>query len=169
MSRADRVREFVGRIADWERRHGVTPTPADDARRLAKLLAAHESQVASYYGSKGICGDCHGDGRRQGKRGRRGGDFCVVCIELRRRQQNREGQRARRRAETIERRTAAGIVRTTEAGGFAVLQPVARTCRHCGEPFTPARTTAQFCSARCRVAHHRREKATKPPAKRKRK
>jgi hypothetical protein len=32
-------------------------------------------------------------------------------------------------------------------------QPVA--CIHCGSEFTPKRSTAQFCSTRCRVAAHR--------------
>jgi hypothetical protein len=28
-------------------------------------------------------------------------------------------------------------------------------CAHCGEPFTPARSDARYCSGRCRVAAHR--------------
>lgn len=28
-------------------------------------------------------------------------------------------------------------------------------CAHCGETFLPQRSTAQFCSTRCRVAAHR--------------
>ena len=31
----------------------------------------------------------------------------------------------------------------------------ATTCAHCGETFTRKRSTAQFCSTRCRVAAHR--------------
>jgi predicted RNA-binding Zn-ribbon protein involved in translation (DUF1610 family) len=32
-------------------------------------------------------------------------------------------------------------------------EPVA--CQHCGAAFTPARSTARFCSPKCRVAAHR--------------
>jgi len=31
----------------------------------------------------------------------------------------------------------------------------ARPCPQCGEPFTPRRSDAVYCSLRCRVAHHR--------------
>lgn len=34
-------------------------------------------------------------------------------------------------------------------------QPAAVPCSHCGESFTPKRSTAAFCSTRCRVAAHR--------------
>jgi hypothetical protein len=30
-----------------------------------------------------------------------------------------------------------------------------RPCGRCGEPFTPTRADARYCSVRCRVAHHR--------------
>jgi predicted nucleic acid-binding Zn ribbon protein len=30
-----------------------------------------------------------------------------------------------------------------------------RECEHCGQPFTPRRSSGRFCSMRCRVAHHR--------------
>jgi hypothetical protein len=30
-----------------------------------------------------------------------------------------------------------------------------RPCSHCGQPFTPERSTARYCSTRCRVAFHR--------------
>jgi len=38
----------------------------------------------------------------------------------------------------------------------------ARTCEHCGEPFTPERRDARFCSLRHRVAAHRARKALQP-------
>jgi hypothetical protein len=39
-------------------------------------------------------------------------------------------------------------------------QDRSRPCERCGEPFTPTRSDARFCSGRCRVAAHRqREKA----------
>ena len=36
------------------------------------------------------------------------------------------------------------------------------TCAECGKPFTPARATARFCSAACRLKAHRR--AAESPA-----
>lgn len=33
--------------------------------------------------------------------------------------------------------------------------PEPRACQRCGETFTPTRSDARFCSARCRVAAHR--------------
>jgi len=38
-------------------------------------------------------------------------------------------------------------------------QPKPVACAHCGEEFTPKRSTATFCSAKCRVAAHRAAKA----------
>lgn len=37
--------------------------------------------------------------------------------------------------------------------------PDPKPCAHCGSEFTPQRSTASFCSARCRVAASRRAKA----------
>ena len=34
-------------------------------------------------------------------------------------------------------------------------QPLQVNCAHCGETFTPQRSTATFCTAKCRVAAHR--------------
>ncbi len=31
------------------------------------------------------------------------------------------------------------------------------TCQNCGEPFTPQRSTAKFCSDNCRVAYNRKK------------
>jgi hypothetical protein len=47
------------------------------------------------------------------------------------------------------------------AGGkFRMLVPVKRACEHCGEKFRPQRTTARFCSAKCRVYAARAKAAT---------
>jgi hypothetical protein len=67
---------------------------------------------------------------------------------------NRENQRRRRNRETIERRIAAGHLKQTS--GF--LLTVRPACAHCGETFVPKRTTARYCSTRCRVAAHRAQK-----------
>ena len=34
-------------------------------------------------------------------------------------------------------------------------KPLMCKCRQCAKPFTPKRTTARFCSAKCRVYYHR--------------
>jgi hypothetical protein len=43
------------------------------------------------------------------------------------------------------------------AGYFCILTPIPRACEQCGSKFHAQRTTARFCSARCRVAHHRQQ------------
>ena len=42
-----------------------------------------------------------------------------------------------------------------------VKTPLFKECGHCGARFQPARSTAQFCSSRCRVASHRAAKEAK--------
>jgi hypothetical protein len=42
-----------------------------------------------------------------------------------------------------------------------------RPCGHCGQVFQPERTTARYCSTRCRVAAHRSSKRPKKPARKK--
>jgi hypothetical protein len=37
-----------------------------------------------------------------------------------------------------------------------------KACPQCGQPFTPKRSDARFCSVRCRVAHHRRSSYAMP-------
>ena len=44
-----------------------------------------------------------------------------------------------------------------------VVDRAEATCAHCGETFTPKRSTAQFCSTRCRVAAHRASAAADQP------
>jgi hypothetical protein len=41
-------------------------------------------------------------------------------------------------------------------------------CSHCGNKFLPARSTAKFCSARCRVAANRAKSAKKKSVKKRR-
>jgi hypothetical protein len=49
---------------------------------------------------------------------------------------------------------------TTDVAVWAAPGPsVTTTCADCGKPFKPRRSTATFCSGRCRVAAHRRAKA----------
>lgn len=56
-----------------------------------------------------------------------------------------EHERAMARLAARRRRRAKGEVTT----------PSTMACAHCGATFTPKRSTAQFCSTRCRVAAHR--------------
>jgi hypothetical protein len=61
----------------------------------------------------------------------------------------RECQRKEEMTRQRERRhLAAGLATATG-------KPIKRKCQQCGQPFTPQRSTARFCSASCRVAHHR--------------
>jgi hypothetical protein len=77
--------------------------------------------------------------------------YCPECGQRRRAESNRAAQRARRRRETKQRQLAAGMLKS--AGVFLIPAPL--TCKQCGQPFHPQRTTAQFCSVKCRAAHHR--------------
>jgi len=66
----------------------------------------------------------------------------------------------RRSVKCIDCRKATG--RAAVARCNALRQPVRheeRPCRGCGAAFRPERTTARFCSPRCRVAWNRRKKA----------
>jgi hypothetical protein len=103
------------------------------------------------------CRQCGGP-RSVGRHGRTTRDktrLCEACYRERLRAQWREAQwRARQRA-TARRQVAAGMLREVNGG----LSPLVRTagvgCRHCGGAFTPERTSARFCSPKCRVAAHR--------------
>jgi DNA-directed RNA polymerase subunit RPC12/RpoP len=88
------------------------------------------------------CRDC-------GKRVFRGSQafFCRGCLRERR----RKGQRQRRAF-------AAGLlVRLPGQGkwGCCAIVPAKYACARCGAEFRPRRTTARYCSTRCRVAAHR--------------
>jgi len=53
-----------------------------------------------------------------------------------------------------------GSARGQRKAGLLVIKgkcivPAGRKCRRCGELFVPQRTTARFCSAKCRVYFHR--------------
>jgi hypothetical protein len=63
----------------------------------------------------------------------------------------------RRQRQQERRRVRAGLL--TEKGWrkFRTVHPVKFTCAQCGEEFLPQRSTAKFCSARCRVYWHRRQ------------
>jgi hypothetical protein len=76
---------------------------------------------------------------------------CRMCVAERAAEANRAYQRKRRRRETLQRKEAAGHLQGKGFFRFAVMVP----CAHCGEKFKPQRTTARYCSARCRVAAHR--------------
>jgi hypothetical protein len=66
-----------------------------------------------------------------------------------------EQRERRRRGQQDRRRLRAGLTerKVFGAGEFKVCMdfPVKRACEHCGEKFEPQRTTARFCSTKCRV------------------
>jgi hypothetical protein len=71
-------------------------------------------------------------------------------------QEQIERRRERQRHQQKERRAlAAGLVTAQRQGIFRLLLPVKRTCAQCGAEFQPQRTTAKFCSPKCRVYWHR--------------
>jgi hypothetical protein len=80
---------------------------------------------------------CKACGRPERRPGRTRSTLCGEC--QRRRGVDRQRQR---------RCLRAGLVTATG-------EPVGRKCEHCGEPFVPERTTARFCSPKCRVYFHR--------------
>jgi hypothetical protein len=80
---------------------------------------------------------------------------CKACRAKRDRQRQTDRQRERRGIK-------AGLIQRKRIGQLPLvqLQPVYRPCEHCGKPFAPRRTTARFCSPKCRVYHHRRHAGT---------
>jgi hypothetical protein len=65
-----------------------------------------------------------------------------------------EKQRERRRSTQRQRRLLrAGLLewKVMAGGEFKMAVPVKRACEHCGAEFEPQRTTARFCSTKCRV------------------
>ena len=80
--------------------------------------------------------------------------MCLACYAQRQAEANRVYQRKRRRREKARRRIAAGIVKAT---GPLTLR-IRAECAHCGAGFVPQRSSALYCSPRCRVAAHRKKK-----------
>jgi hypothetical protein len=106
---------------------------------------------------------CWGCGRRYRSRSL----YCCRC----RRVQEHEAAELRRQAKEQRRRdheakmVAQRLRRALESGRFepppspvkdaGELVPRPFTCGHCGGEFVPERSTAKFCSLKCRVAVHR--------------
>lgn len=80
--------------------------------------------------------------------------LCTACRRRRRAEQNRRTQFYRRRHERYLRKLATGVVVHYPYG--SIIEPRSVPCQQCAEAFQPRRTTAKFCSTRCRVAWHRR-------------
>jgi hypothetical protein len=163
MSPADRVNQLVEQIARWEERHGVPRSSPDAARRLAMRVGIDESQRRRRGCHSKTCKDC-GTHTRIPYAGR----HCFLCRELRRREDNRQNQRLRRALVRDCRRHQAGlcVLETITVGAFTVdrlavvdLAVVDVPCQRCGIPFRPRRTTARYCSDKCRVAAHRQAAA----------
>jgi hypothetical protein len=83
---------------------------------------------------------------RRGNRASR----CEACQAARALERRRAGQRERRAIK-------AGLLGPdlVMQDGRILYPAIPAACLRCGESFTPKRTTARFCSVRCRVAHHR--------------
>jgi hypothetical protein len=94
-----------------------------------------------------VCVDCGTEEEMSVKTHR-----CKACRAKRDRERQTDRQRERRRLKS-------GLWQLKRVGQLPItqLQPVKRPCEHCGEPFIPQRTTARFCSTKCRVYHHRRK------------
>jgi hypothetical protein len=86
--------------------------------------------------------------------------YCAACYGRRQAEANRVNQRKRRQRERIKRRLAAGHLQK----GPCFIVSVRILCAHCGEPFRPARSSGRYCSARCRVAAHRKAKKPTEPS-----
>lgn len=65
---------------------------------------------------------------------------CQGCLRALKRESNLKAAR--------EYRIRNGLVKVTDC----------MNCAHCGEAFKPQRSTARFCSTRCRVAAHRAQR-----------
>ena len=83
------------------------------------------------------CQSCSADMLRDPLRRSWQADHCQRCL--------REIKRASNRKSAKTYRINNGMVKT----------PLFVDCAHCGERFAPKRSTATFCTAKCRVAAHR--------------
>ena len=66
-------------------------------------------------------------------------------------QEESAARRRKRNAKWMQQHRAANI-----------SKPALTPCAHCGEHFQPQRSTARFCSTRCRVAAHRHPRRSEP-------
>ena len=82
------------------------------------------------------------------------GWYCATCRQARIAEAKRRYQRKRRQRETAKRKEAAGHFLGT--GFFRIVLKV--SCAHCGKRIKPKRSTARYCSTRCRVAANRAKK-----------
>ena len=92
------------------------------------------------------CPDCGKEAFR-GRQAKR----CWECTKAAAREWRRKCQQQRRAV-------AAGLlVRLPGQGkwGCCAIVPAKYACARCGAEFRPRRTTARYCSTRCRVAAHR--------------
>jgi hypothetical protein len=80
--------------------------------------------------------------------------YCLDCLKERKALANPAYQRRHRQRQKLRRRIEAGHVVAT---GRLTLG-VRRHCDRCGVLFSPERSTARYCGARCRVAAHRAKK-----------
>jgi endogenous inhibitor of DNA gyrase (YacG/DUF329 family) len=134
---AEEVDDGVGRLSE-----------AEDA-----LAAAFRSLKSGPRYATFRCPDC-GKTVRRGRHATR----CGACQEKHTRERRRLAQQNRRQLR-------AGLVARQVMGIFAVYVPVKVPCAQCGNEFEAQRTTARFCSDKCRVYFNRAR--AKPPAEKK--
>jgi hypothetical protein len=111
-----------------------TPVGATTTKR--DRLKALESRIANLAGTTGKT---------------TGRSACQERIDREQREQKTRRQRQRRRL-------ASGLYIEKTVGSdepLLVIVKSLRTCEHCGQDFTPLRTTARFCSSKCRVYWNR--------------
>jgi hypothetical protein len=118
------------------------------AEKLAALRAARNNQRGMWRDRP--CVDC-GVVMRLHKRYPR----CPDCKRQRHLEAMRRAQKRRRWRVLRDRGLMTGTG-TYDCLTFLKRKPV--RCAHCKEKFVPQRTTGRFCSAKCRVAAHRRRK-----------
>jgi hypothetical protein len=104
---------------------------------VAMLSGPYQRDRVAMQGSCPACGTLIAANR---------GKPCAACKVERKRAKHREFSRSYRRRH--------GLVQS-----FGI-----ESCSHCGEVFSPKRSTARFCSARCRVAAHRADRSAKGAA-----
>jgi len=93
------------------------------------------------------CVEC---GRIEENRGR----LAVRCPDCQRVYSRRLATKAQRK----RRHLANGLLRVVDFVEFSMVLPGKVKCRECGAEFGARRSTARFCSAKCRVYWHRSRK-----------
>jgi hypothetical protein len=90
--------------------------------------------------------------RPEYKRIRAGRRYCSDACRQKGRYPKVYASRLRKR---LQRAVSMGYSKIVDLGECITYAPVRVPCQNCGVEFEPERSTARFCSARCRMAAHR--------------